>query len=128
MLRRINRSELNELASEFHFRIDESQIGEYETLTEFILSTLDSMEAIAAPERAVIAAVRDPGRRPSREEDPFNAIVRWCHVKAEAEGLLSGKRIGLKDSIAIAGIPMTCGSRVCRTSCRRSTASSPSGC
>ena len=112
MLRRINRSELNELASEFHFRIDESQIGEYETLTEFILSTLDSMEAIAAPERAVIAAVRDPGRRPSREEDPFNAIVRWCHVKAEAEGLLSGKRIGLKDSIAIAGIPMTCGSRV----------------
>lgn len=112
MLRRINRAELNELASEFHFRIDESQIGEYETLTEFILSTLDSMDAIAAPARPVISAVRDPGRRPGDGEDPFNAIVRWCHVKADAEGPLSGKRIGLKDSIAIAGIPMSCGSRV----------------
>jgi len=112
VLQRIKGSELNDLAREFHFRIDESQIGEYETLTEFILSMLDSMDVIQAAERAPVEAVRDPGRRPTPEEDPYNAIVRWCHVKAANEGPLFGKRIGLKDSIAIAGIPMTCGSHV----------------
>jgi amidase len=29
-----------------------------------------------------------------------------------AEGVLSGKRVALKDSVAVAGVPLTCGSRV----------------
>ena len=62
---------------------------------------------------APVEAVRDPGRRPAEGEDPLNAIVRFCHVQAEsAEGVLSGKRVAVKDSVAIAGIPLTCGSRI----------------
>ena len=45
-------------------------------------------------------------------EDPYNAIVRWCRVEAPSSGILSGKRIALKDSIGVASIPLTCGSRV----------------
>ena len=32
---------------------------------------------------APVEAVRDPGRRPSAGEDPLNAIVRFCRVRAE---------------------------------------------
>lgn len=112
MIERIKRSDFNDLAREFHFAIGDDEAGEYEALTEVILSTLETIEAVQPRAYQPIEAVRDPGRRPTAEEDPYNAIVRWCQVKAKVEGPLSGKRIGMKDSIAIAGIPMTCGSRV----------------
>jgi len=53
---------------------------------------------------------RDPGYRPSREEDPYNAYIRKCKVEGAEEGLLKGKNVVLKDHIAVAGIPMTLGS------------------
>ena len=57
--------------------------------------------------------MREPGERPSAEEDPLNAIVRRCRVRAEGcEGILSGQRVAMKDSVAIAGIPLTCGSAI----------------
>lgn len=52
------------------------------------------------------------GRRPTEEEDPLNAIVRRCRVRGATAGPLAGKRVGLKDNISVAGIPMTCGSAV----------------
>lgn len=55
-------------------------------------------------------ARRDMGRLATRQEDPLNAVVRWCSVAAETpDGPLSGMRIGLKDVIQVAGIPMTAG-------------------
>ena len=38
---------------------------------------------------------RDPGYRPGRRDDPFNAIVRRCSVKGAATGKLAGKKVGL---------------------------------
>lgn len=74
-----------------------------------MIDALEGQEPLAVP---VAQAERDPGRPPQADEDPYNAIVRWCRVKAtDAAGLLAGKRIALKDSVAIAGIPLTCGSR-----------------
>lgn len=61
----------------------------------------------------LVDAVREPGRRPEPDEDPLNAIVRYCTVRAEtADGPLAGVRVALKDSMAIAGIPLTAGSRL----------------
>jgi amidase len=112
MPQRVGRNELNDLAREFHFSIDDSEISEYEQLAEFVLRVLDPLDVEHPVPAGNVAAVRDPGYRPTPAEDPYNAVVRRCHVKADIEGPLTGKRIGLKDSIAIAGIPMTCGSKV----------------
>jgi len=112
MPQRVGRSELNDLAREFHFSIDDSELAEYEQLAEFVLGVLDPLDAEDGTPADNIAAVRRPGRRPTPSEDPYNAIVRRCHVKADIDGPLTGKRVGLKDSIAIAGVPMTCGSKV----------------
>ena len=54
--------------------------------------------------------VRDPGRPARGDDDPYNAIVRWCLVGGDIPGPLSGIRLATKDSIAIAGVPMSCGS------------------
>jgi amidase len=53
---------------------------------------------------------RDPGRRPTAPEDPLNAFIRKCVVKGAERGPLAGRTIGLKDHIAVAGVPMSNGS------------------
>jgi amidase len=117
-VRRIQRSELTQLASEWNFSLDETELDEFHALTEYLADILDGLDRLTWPELESIAAIRDPGRRPTEGEDPYNAIVRWCSVKAEgegeAEGVLSGLRLVLKDCIAIAGVPMTCGSPILR--------------
>ena len=53
---------------------------------------------------------RDPGYRPTEQEDPLNVFIRKCWVAGAAEGPLKGKTIGLKDHISVAGVPLTLGS------------------
>ncbi len=112
MLQRIRRDELDELSWEWGFSIDETEVDEYLDLAEYVLGVIDDIDDRAPAAAESLPARRNPGRRPEPSEDPFNAIVRWCDVKADLDGILSGKRIALKDSIAIAGVPMTCGSRI----------------
>jgi amidase len=55
---------------------------------------------------------RDPGWVPSPEENSFNAFIRRCHVAGSGRGALAGLTVGLKDNIALAGVPTTNGSRL----------------
>lgn len=54
---------------------------------------------------------RSPGWSPSPEEDPVNAFVRILEIQGARDGPLAGRRIGVKDNIAVAGVPVTNGSR-----------------
>lgn len=110
-LRRIPRLELNELAREWGFAIAAEEESEYLRLVDGVLSVLDELDRHPVPVENV-EAVRDPGRPPGPGEDPCNAVVRWCRVESTHEGVLGGMRIAVKDSVAVAGVPMTCGSRI----------------
>jgi amidase len=113
MIERIQPAELDELARSWGFSVGAEERAELLAVTESVFQAFDLLESQEAARAEPVRAVRDPGRRPTPDEDPLNALVRVCRVRAEdAEGILSGRRIGLKDSIAIAGIPLTCGSRV----------------
>jgi amidase len=112
VLPRIVGDELDELTREWGFTIDEAEVAEYLDLTEYLLGVIDDVAERPSPPADNIPATRDPGRRPEPGEDPLNAVVRWCRVASEGEGILAGRRVAIKDSVAIAGIPMTCGSRV----------------
>lgn len=112
MLARIAREELDELTQEWGFRIGEAEVGEYLDLVEYVLGVVEEVEARPPEPVRPFPAARDPGRRPAAGEDPLNAVVRWCRVAAGGEGLLAGRRVALKDSVAVAGLPMTCGSRL----------------
>jgi amidase len=54
---------------------------------------------------------RDPGHTPGAAEDPYNAFIRFCEVRGAETGPLAGKTVGVKDCIAVAGVPMTNGGR-----------------
>jgi amidase len=51
--------------------------------------------------------LRDPGGRPSPEDDPYNAFIRRCRVEGAPDGPLAGRTVAVKDTIAVGGVPMT---------------------
>jgi amidase len=76
-----------------------------------LLQALDQVEELPEPHIPVRHGARDPGRRPTEEEDPLNAFVRLCRIEGAPEGPLAGRTVGIKDNIAVAGIPISNGSR-----------------
>ncbi|HVW42948.1 MAG TPA: amidase family protein [Amycolatopsis sp.] len=88
--------------------------GEDAVLAELVAdvgSMIDLFDQLPAAE-PVASGVRDPGRAPSRDEDPLNAVIRRISVRRRSGGRLAGRRVGVKDTIAVAGVPMTAGSIV----------------
>jgi amidase len=75
------------------------------------LQMLDEVEELPefAPETKY--PTRYVGRVPRPEEDPFNSFTRLCRVEGAESGPLHGKEVAVKDNIAVAGIPITNGSR-----------------
>lgn len=86
----------------------------------------DEVEAIVEAVNAVLSgalgaeqllgtpapAVKRAYRHPLESEDPFNAFISMCDVAGAESGALTGVRVGLKDNIALAGVPTTNGSRL----------------
>ena len=111
-LRRIQPHELDELASAWHFSFGPAEIDDFAELAAWLADTVEQLDGLPVPVREPVAAERDPGRRATPADDRYNAVVRWCRVRGAFEGLLSGVRVGVKDVVAVAGVPLTCGSPV----------------
>ncbi|MCI2415897.1 amidase family protein [Saccharopolyspora sp. K220] len=73
-------------------------------LDEFVQARIDE----GKPE--ISHPARDPGHRPSENEDPLAAWLWKCTIKGADDGLLAGRTVGFKDHIAVAGLPLTFGS------------------
>ncbi|HZR93977.1 MAG TPA: amidase family protein [Gaiellaceae bacterium] len=111
MIARISPAELHELAASWRFALTGDEERELLAVAEAVFQAYDQLQAQPSAQPEPVAAVRDPGRRPAEGEDPLNAIVRLCRVRADvADGLLSGRRVAVKDSVAVAGVPLSCGS------------------
>ncbi len=73
------------------------------------LDALERLEEVGEDSVPLGSLHRDPGRQPRPQEDPYNAFVRFCEVRGAAEGRLAGRRVAVKDCIAVAGIPQSDG-------------------
>jgi len=104
--------DLQRIAAALHFELTPAEAADYQLIIPQMFADLEAVDSKTEAHSCARFSARDPGRRPTRAEDPFNAIVRFCSVKPASSGKLSGKRVAVKDNTCIAGIPMTCGSRV----------------
>lgn len=111
-MRRPDAHELPDYARKAGLTLSQEEVGAFVPPTDMVFDILEALEALPGAVFENIDAVREAGRPPTREEDPLNAVIRRCRVQAESTGALSGKRIGVKDSIAVAGVPMTMASVV----------------
>src|ERR1700733_15373533 len=55
---------------------------------------------------------RDAGWKPEPKDNPLNAWLWRCNIEGAPEGILMGEKIGLKDVVCVAGMPLTNGTRV----------------
>ncbi|HKA52120.1 MAG TPA: amidase family protein, partial [Candidatus Binatia bacterium] len=111
-LRQPTADELRRLAAAHNFELTGEELEAYRALMPAMFDALDALDQTPAHLPEVTYSERSPGRRPSRQEDLLNAVVRRCSVKGAKSGKLAGKRLGIKDNVCIAGIPMTCASLV----------------
>jgi len=112
--RRPTAADLDALADDLGLSLSPEEREDYRTLVSGAVGGLDPLRDAPTLDHGLHPDEprRIGGRRPDAEEDPLNAWVRKCTVEGAADGPLSGVTVGLKDSIALAGVEMTAGSRV----------------
>jgi amidase len=110
-IRRPDAARLTELAAREHLHFTDAEADEYAAIVDEVLCDFDRLDELPARCSPQPPRRRDPGRQLSPSENPFNAFVRCCLVKGADAGPLVGMRVGVKDNIAVAGVPMTNGSR-----------------
>jgi amidase len=104
--------ELKQLAAANHFTLSPEELADFQSMLPEMFQSLDKLDRMSLRVAPLKYPERERGFRPEPKDDPLNAIIRRCSVKGAKSGKLAGKRVGIKDCIAVAGIPMTCGSLV----------------
>jgi amidase len=111
-MRSPGRDELIKLAALNHFELSDEELDSFVPLMGAMIHNLDELDQMPQPAIALKYHDRDPGYRPQPKDDPLNAILRRCSIKGASSGKLCGKRVGVKDCVLVAGVPMSCGSLV----------------
>ena len=104
--------DLIELAYNLDIELTSEEIEEFQEFIPDLFESYKNLAQMPSDLPAIKYTNRSSGQRPSRTDDPYNAILRRCSVKGSGAGKLAGKRIGLKDNICVAGIPISFGSAV----------------
>lgn len=104
-LRRPSLDQLRELTSSLHMRMSDHELAQYLEQMEGSFQAYDRVDQLPdfLPE---VAYARTPGRRPSPQENPLNAWYVMTDIRGADSGPLHGRRVVLKDNIALAGVPM----------------------
>src|SRR5580692_8963014 len=110
-LRRPTQDQLAEIAADFGFSLTPVEIAAY---ADAALSGVQLYEAVDAmsDNLSPVTYPRTPGYRPEGAENKYNAWHVKVQIDGKAGGKLAGKRIALKDSICLAGVPMMNGSTI----------------
>ncbi|MGI0080998.1 MAG: amidase family protein [Nitrososphaerales archaeon] len=114
-IRHLSEEQIRELARLEYMHPSEEEIHELQTLCDKLIESVDEIDDLPQPFLPVKHHERDPGRRPSKEQDPYNAFITKCVVKGAPRGKLLGKKVAIKDSISVQGVLMTNGSRLSET-------------
>ena len=110
-IRRPTQDQLADIAADFGFAMTPAEITAY---AEAALPGVQLYEAVDAmsDNLSPVRYPRTPGYRPEGAENKYNAWHVKVRIDGKPGGKLAGKRIALKDSICLAGVPMMNGSTI----------------
>jgi amidase len=103
--------QLGEIALEYGLDLSDDDLASFQGLVAGALAGYARLDELAEPVPPV-RYPRTPGHRPPPEENPLNAWYWRCSIRGAAQGPLLGKRVAIKDNVAVAGVPMMNGTAV----------------
>lgn len=115
MLNTPSKREIGAIAESLGINLSQGELEDFHGLAEITLDDYETIQSAPEPLREpndVTYGNRSAGYTP--KENPHNVWITKTEIESEEEGPLSGKRIGLKDNIALAGVEMTAGSQLLR--------------
>src|SRR6202048_223948 len=101
--------QIDNLGSDFGLVLTVDEVAAFQQAFKGPLASYGRLDELVPPALAPVAP-RAPGYRPSAPENPYGAWYWKTNIHAGREGLLSGKKIAIKDNICVAGVPMMNGS------------------
>src|SRR6202008_2046871 len=101
--------QIDDLGSDFGLVLTADEVAAFQQAFKGPLASYGRLEELVPPALAPVAP-RSPGYRPPPSENPYGAWYWKTDIKTGSEGLLSGKRVAIKDNICVAGVPMMNGS------------------
>ena len=111
-IRRPSKDEIRKLLADEYIPCSDEELELFGDLVDDMLGMFDRLDDLPQPSIPIRHRDRDPGRRPTPDEDPYNAFIRKCEVKGATKGKLAGKTVAVKDNVRVAGVPLTNGSRL----------------
>lgn len=103
--------QMREMAERFGMRLTDDDLNEYRQIMEPYIQGYDRID-MTPDHLPEVRYPRSPGYFPDRKENPLNAWYVKTEVKGAADGPLRGKRIAIKDTVSLAGVPMMNGSSI----------------
>jgi amidase len=103
--------QLASYAERFGLQLSSDDIHAIAQLAEGILATYERIAELNLGSQPSIA-FRTEGRLPKKQENPYNAWAWLADIAGASEGPLKGIRVGIKDSICVAGLPLRNGSEI----------------
>lgn len=110
-VRRPTADQVAALGAAEHLSLTPREAEQYAAILDQTLVGVDRIDELCAPTPPLVYTDRDPGGPPSDADDPFHAFIRRCRVNGAEQGPLAGLSVGVKDNLAVAGVPITNSSR-----------------
>lgn len=98
------------LSESFGFNLTPEKLQELSAIAAPIFADYSRLDELPDEVFPVKYPRQELGYRPMGTENPHNGWAWKCSIKGADSGKLAGKRIGIKDIIAVAGMPTTAGS------------------
>lgn len=102
-------ADIEAAATHFGFHFDDDAQAEFATIAGYTLTAYDLVDDLYDEVARPQVPERDY-RFPEPVDNPLGAWYVTAEISSGADGPLSGKRVAIKDNIAVAGIPMMNGS------------------
>ncbi|HEX9530325.1 MAG TPA: amidase, partial [Acidimicrobiales bacterium] len=102
--------QLREIAESFGLVLSDEDVASFQGLILPLLASYTEVEGMAGVTPLAPKYRRGSGFRPDPSDNPYNAWYWRCEIPGAAGGPLAGKRVAIKDSVCVAGVPMMNGS------------------
>lgn len=103
--------QLREMANRFNMNLSDDELSEYSEIMDPYIQAYDRLDA--SPDYLpMVKYPRSPGYFPDSSENQLNAWYIKTDIKGAGDGPLHGRKIALKDTICLAGVPMMNGSSI----------------